>query len=261
MTIETLNKRIEGANKNIAKLEAKLDRILKAQATNWTVNPYYYREEDIKWTKRDLEVARNSLATYEAQLVSETEKANSRNVPAILNFLENWKKRVYSYNKGIINAHDEEEAYVDSLYDHSKPSWEQSKEYVDASYELYAKCHGYYEYREYRSPITGKKYRERVKVQDGDYEPIMNYLGEEGDAKLRKLLKIHAEAMYDDIIARSNRIVGQITDASDLRVGEKGELNGIVVGTNGKAKIQTISAGGYNIQCFHFRTLINEVRE
>lgn len=260
MTIETLNKRIEGANKNIAKLEAKLDRILKAQATNWTVNPYYYREEDIKWTKRDLEVARNSLATYEAQLVTETEKANSRNVPAILNFLENWKKRVYSYNKGIINAHDEEEAYVRSL---APKSWrdEETEEYKEARRELWSKEHGYYEYREYTSRYTGKKCRERVKVQDGDYEPIMDYLGEEGDAKLRKLLKIHAEAMYDDIIARSNRIVGQITDASDLRVGEKGELNGIVVGTNGKAKIQTISAGGYNIQCFHFRTLINEVRE
>ena len=39
-----------------------------------------------------------------------------------------------------------------------------------------------------------------------------------------------------------------------------GDINGIIVGTEGKAKIQTIGAGGYNIQCFHFRTLIHEIK-
>ena len=51
-----------------------------------------------------------------------------------------------------------------------------------------------------------------------------------------------------------------ITDAAALYIGPEGDINGIIVGTEGKAKIQTIGAGGYNIQCFHFRTLIHEIK-
>lgn len=54
--------------------------------------------------------------------------------------------------------------------------------------------------------------------------------------------------------------VGTITDAAALYIGPEGDINGIIVGTEGKAKIQTIGAGGYNIQCFHFRTLIHEIK-
>lgn len=75
--------------------------------------------------------------------------------------------------------------------------------------------------------------------------------------KLKKDLKDEADRKYDFIIERTNSIVGTITDASDLRVGDKGDLNGFIKGENGVAKVQTIGAGGYNIQCFHFRTLIN----
>ena len=63
---------------------------------------------------------------------------------------------------------------------------------------------------------------------------------------------------YDDIIERTNRITGTITDATQLEVGAKGELNGYIIGERGTAKVSTIGAGGYNIQCFHFRTVIHE---
>ena len=77
-------------------------------------------------------------------------------------------------------------------------------------------------------------------------------------AKLEKDLDEEANRKYDFIIERTNAIVGEITDASDLEVGAKQDLNGYITGTRGRAKVQTIGAGGYNIQCFHFRTLINE---
>lgn len=63
-----------------------------------------------------------------------------------------------------------------------------------------------------------------------------------------------------DLIGRIMSTVGTITDAAALRIGPEGDINGYIEGTEGKAKIQTIGAGGYNIQCFHFRTLIHEYK-
>ena len=71
------------------------------------------------------------------------------------------------------------------------------------------------------------------------------------------------ERQYD-IFSRllKDRIIfvdGEITDASALTVGAKGDLNGYIEGKDGKASIKTIGAGGYNIQCYHFRTLIHKM--
>lgn len=67
------------------------------------------------------------------------------------------------------------------------------------------------------------------------------------------------QAKYDKIVARASKEVGTITDATDLSVAATGELNGLVTGTKGSCTIKTISAGGYNIQCFHFRVLVRKV--
>ena len=106
-SIEFITKRIDGKQKEVKKLEGKLARIEKAKASNWENNPYYYHEDDLRWTLKDLATAREALAKYEAELATATEKANSRNVKAILDFLEMWKSRVTEYyGKGIKEYYD-----------------------------------------------------------------------------------------------------------------------------------------------------------
>lgn len=88
------------------------------------------------------------------------------------------------------------------------------------------------------------------------------------DEKLEKILDEEIDNLYLRMINQVTEKVGEITDASNLSIGAKGEINGIIIGTNGKAKIETIGAGGYNVgqivnvrqgQRFHFRTLVHKV--
>ena len=60
-SVEFITKRIEGKEKELEKLTKKLERIRKAEATGWTVNPYYYHESDLKYTLRDIEAAQKAL--------------------------------------------------------------------------------------------------------------------------------------------------------------------------------------------------------
>ena len=253
-SMEYITKRIEGKQKEIKKLEAKLERIEKAKASNWENNPYYYHEDDLRWTLKDLANAREALAKYEAQLTAEQEKANSRNVAVILQFLENWKRKVMEY-------------YV-----------ERFARYLVALEEYYARSsehanwwnHGGWndenakqideEYRKYRKEFAKRwgemeRYEKRVlNPETRMYEKVFNR------EKLQKELDVEANAKYDDIIERTNAICGKITDARGLWVSARGDLDGIIIGERGTAKVQTIGAGGYNIQCFHFRTLVHEVK-
>lgn len=65
---------------------------------------------------------------------------------------------------------------------------------------------------------------------------------------------------YNTLIKRITKDVGEIIDASGLRIGNNGEINGYIYGTKGAVEIETISAGGWNIQCFHFRVLIKKLK-
>lgn len=98
-SIEFINKRIAGKEKELDKLTKKLERIRKAEAHNCddAHNPYLYSEYDLKWCLKDIEAAQKALDGYKVQLVVESEKANSRNVKVLVDFLNAWKKRNFKF--------------------------------------------------------------------------------------------------------------------------------------------------------------------
>ena len=235
-SVEYLEKRVAGKEKEIAKLEAKMARIEKAAATNWEVNPYYYREEDMKYTARDLEQAREALENYKAKLEEETNKAASRNVETIIEFLNGWKKSVREY-------------YIESV-----PAFLEAVHEKHEKYEEWRKC-----------GLKGREYWDGFRKIDNDFNAKWGWLedfmvGSTLDVeRLDKVLENDANAKYDFIIERTVAKVGKITDASLLRIGKDGRrLNGFIKGEHGTVEVDTIGAGGYNIQRFHFRTLIKK---
>ncbi len=248
MTIETINKRIAGKEKEIDKLTKKLERIHKAEATNWEVNPYYYNERDLKYTERDLEQAKKALAEYKEMLVKETEKAESRNVKALIDFLEQWKTHMREYYSITF------EQYEVALTEYYEAEAEYCNWFNNGGWRQKNRKEVEREFREYKRGFhTEWAYMERYCTGHGTTLRL-------DTEKLDKDLRIEADRKYDNIIERTNEITGTITDATGLKVGAKGELDGYIIGEKGTAHVHTIGAGGYNIQCYHFRVLVHRVK-
>ena len=78
------------------------------------------------------------------------------------------------------------------------------------------------------------------------------------EGMIEHLVKKESERKKKNLLDRIQKRTGDIVHAS-LRIGENNELNGTIEGKEGKVSIETISAGGYNVQCYHFRVLIKDL--
>lgn len=76
------------------------------------------------------------------------------------------------------------------------------------------------------------------------------------DEFIEKFLDKEVESKRNKLISRIVKKCGNITDARNLRIGINGEINGHITGEIKTAKIETVYAGGYNIQSLHYRVLI-----
>lgn len=284
MKMETLKERISMAKAKIEKKEntiAKKEKLIEKKLAlienttdenerRWLEYDVRYLNEDITRGHKEIAETRASLDKYLAQMNAELEKAASRNVKAILDFLANWKQRMFNYfNMGLEPCYemkDELKALAQNLhnYRYCTPEYDEAlKPYEELRKEYHNRVCGYFEQVEFINR-WGKPDKKSVKVAEGEWEYLRPYdccdSYEQATSKLNADLQHEADRKYDFIIERVNSICGKITDASGLKVGAKGDLNGHIIGERGTAHVQTIGAGGYNIQCFHFRTLIHEVK-
>lgn len=264
-TPEFIQKRIASKKKEIQKLQKKLARIQKAKDSGWKNNPYFYDEDELNRTLYYLDAANEALQKYCNELDSMKEKAASRNIPVILEFLEMWKEKCRDFYRDTLPE------YIEDLKDFV----EKKKVYDDFMSDLEDRTRPYYwlhlphdnpRYQEGKTVAEDfKTYKKNFNAAWADFvsylvnshteEPQINW-----DA-LNSDLDREANRKYDYIIDKTNAIVGKITDASGLYIGKDGNLNGVIIGDRGTAKVETIGAGGYNIQCYHFRTLIHEYKK
>lgn len=92
------------------------------------------------------------------------------------------------------------------------------------------------------------------------YKYSQEYALEKTDEEFFKMELREAELFIVGLYNRVKAITGTVTDWGNIHYGGKA-LNGWVAGEQGKAVVETIGAGGYNIQRYHLRVLVKEVQK
>ncbi|MFB0831524.1 hypothetical protein ACEU2D_18215 [Brevibacillus laterosporus] len=221
----------------------------------WDICAVERKQDDIKRANYRLKEAETILDKWQAKLNIEFEKQRflSEQAPdAIIEFLNRWKEKARDW---YIKAH--------ARYQELRAELEVATKDADERF-LAQNPEACTWGRDYESFIKGDKEIKRISgaiaMLGGTVATLATYRQkEERLAWLERMLEEDRKAKLFDLIHRINDVVGTIEDASQLRVSQKGNLDGVITGEKGKAKIETIGAGGYNIQCFHYRTLVHKL--
>lgn len=166
-------------------------------------------------------------------------------IAVIKEFLENWKTDAFSWYTYRRTKYFEKAAELDAK------EKEDLAKYEDPNDWKLRREREHYWYKEERE--LRKSYRELF-VVSASISREKEWLEE-----IDKLLEAEKERKYKDLINRVNEVTGKIISIDLMRIDEKGNLNGIITGENGRANLHTESAGGYNIQCFHYRTYVTKL--
>ena len=105
---------------------------------------------------------------------------------------------------------------------------------------------------------------ERPWPKYNDYSDEANEISEAKSTDAAKIKKNAARDAQDLVLNLFNRVkakCGKITDVNGLYLNEANwkegtAINGTVKGTDGIARVSSIVAGGYNIQCLHVRVIV-----
>lgn len=189
---------------------------------------------------------------WEIKYQKEQNKLNAEKISDIWNFLTEWEEKTINWYKENskkyleLKENEKENFNIYKISDKGKKDYE-----IICKYHKYSK--DYYFESEWK-----KEYYSNISVFT---KQITNcYYKTIDEELLNKTIAKEKLDKYFNLIEKVTKIVGEITNASYLSIGnQKGELNGIITGSKGKCRIETISAGGYNIQCFHYRVLIHKI--
>lgn len=235
MTATEITARINKAQDNlnklmnlIAKRETKLEKLNK-QIAGMDKNADRNAYQEVQWAIEDTEYA-----------ISE----NKDKIPEKEQTIKYWQEKLEKVNA--------ENKRITEMPEQLKQLHGQIKsEMVEYHTNLKNECRADLE-KTRTGEMTWENFKKKYKGVDY-YKTI--YMT---DAEILKESEADAKSYVLDLVSRVQKKVGEITDWNLYIAGN--HLNGTVTGTQGKAKVETIIAGGYNIQCLHNRVLVNRIK-
>lgn len=165
-------------------------------------------------------------------------------IQAIEDFLTEWHKKATDYHRRICDE------YLVKLKEGNVrcEKWNSAFKYPNPM-EIRKECD-----EEYR------KFAEWQKWNNNTLCMIRRDIPADWNKAIKKALDREVERKRANFILRITEKAGDILDASNLSIGLTCEIDGTVKGSKANVRVETISAGGYNIQCFHYRVLVHEIK-
>lgn len=230
MKIETLTERIANAESKIAKKTATI-----AKKTAWISNKEKAMEKmtdenDKMWAGFDIKHWKEDI------------ERNGKEIEELRKSLETYKKQ--------LDGEMKREAEISELPENLKRMQSELVKKWD-DYDTKRRDHLKEEYLR----LGWEKFRRRYGASAYDEKDW-------SDEKIHDNNVHDAKTMVLNLIYRVRDKVGEITDWRNVRctAGTWGcpVLNGWIEGTQGRCMVESIGAGGYNIQRYHIRVLVKE---
>lgn len=253
----------------------------RSREAYWLLSDYDGKQDDIKGATEKLRDAERICEGWKAKLdiAINEEMVIQEQVPQVIkDFLEAWKQNVFGW-------------YCQRYEEFLELRADLKQQVREVRLEAFRTVPEYERYRKFQEEFHDgaepddstlinmwprKPMEDALKERELDDKTVQKKLKNFGDMVIFKMLEFRdgekREAWLDSflneekkakllhLVSRISDITGPITDARGLYI-YAGDLNGVVLGEKGAANVQTIGAGGYNIQCFHYRMLVHDVSE
>lgn len=296
---ELLSKYNENKNNYLSHTNSKtivLQFINYKEDNYWNSENYEFNEKinqliDNLCKLREVETVRNN---WKEKYILQLNKEEAPKIKILMDFLDEWKAKANSWyhenanyivdkmnefhqniHKFLLNNNVEDlkdkEQIIDFIQNIYNPFIYQEYR-LRPRYHFKDSCVDEYDYKLTFDDLTRELTDIKFYKDDDNYRNYYRCFEREltsgeyklvsfNEEKLNKILAQEKQRKYEDLVNRISNVVGEIQDVSNLSIGNKnGELNGIVKGSDGSARIETIGAGGWNIQVFHYRILIHKIK-
>lgn len=243
----------------------------------WAYTEVENKEEDIKTAESKVADAEKVLKNWQEKL--NKEEANlqyiNNEIPQILiDFLNDWKEHCREYVLTMTDKYFEEKQELrDTINTYCWEYIVDNKDKFDylfnnysdnfatfnnsINYAQYINCYRYL--KEFKSIYNVKELKKSLENKYNNYFVQFYISHRQNINALDKELEKEKNNKLLDLMNRVTAITGTIIDATNLKINAKGDIDGVIYGEKGNCKVNTIGAGGYNIQCFHYRVLVKKI--